>query len=145
MASTSGRAPLNTTSLRCLQMHQKSKMMEVHKSRCVALGHRRVVHHWSSSVLVVGSHSILSQRLRAHAQISWATTHPNNKCYKVSGAWSHRGQAVGWGSRRRSSRSAVQHRSLETIHAKNLQPYGARERQIWEDAVARVRPPKKAP
>jgi hypothetical protein len=44
MASTSARAPLNTTSLRCLQMHQKSKMMEVHKSLCVTCGHGREVH-----------------------------------------------------------------------------------------------------
>jgi hypothetical protein len=122
IASTSGRAPLNTTSLRCLQMHQKSKMMEVHKTRCVALGQGREVHHCSISASAGGSQGNLSQRLSVHTQISWATTHPSNRCCNVSGTWSQRGQAAGRGSLRRARRSAIQHRPLETIHAKNLQP-----------------------
>jgi hypothetical protein len=40
MVSTSSRASLNTTSLWCLQIHQKSKMMEIHKSRWVAFIHK---------------------------------------------------------------------------------------------------------
>jgi hypothetical protein len=70
-----GDAPLKTTSFRCLQMHQKMRMMAVHISRLCAAGQIRDVHHSRSSRSLSGSQSSLSHRLRVQAQISLATTH----------------------------------------------------------------------
>jgi hypothetical protein len=122
MATTSGRALLKTTSLQCLQIHHKIRMMAVQRSCWVVLGQGGKVHHRSSPTSAAGSQASLSYRWRAHAQISRATTHPRRRWWIVSSSWLQSGQAGRHGRPRRSSRSAVQHLFLETIQAKNLPP-----------------------
>jgi len=71
-------------------------------------------------------------------------THDKRRCWAVSCAWSHRGQASGCGSPRLVRRSAVKILPFNANQMKNLQRRGAQLRQILCHAANFMEPTKKA-
>jgi hypothetical protein len=71
-------------------------------------------------------------------------TQPTRIWWIVSSAWSHKGQASGWGNPLFARRSAVQHWLWKTNQIKNLQRGGAQLFQILLQGPNLMVPTKKA-
>jgi hypothetical protein len=124
ISSCDDTTPLKTTPLQCRHMHQKTRIIVVHKSHHCAGEKCEMSTTQSGMCPLRATNLVCPHCCRAHAR---PIEQPHNKEQVFERLWIMvaKGQAIGWSSPCSWSLPAVQHMFFDTFQAKNLHLYGA--------------------